>query len=104
MKKNFDLLFLLFIVLVLAICIPQTESMFKEIFFNEIFNKAISNNADEQFRLARMYQIGKFCDQSNKEAKRWYLEAANHGNDIAREILCNDFNICEVKNGYNRNN
>ena len=104
MKRLSDILFLVLIVLIFTIGCPLTVGLFREVFKNEVQAGAEKGNVDEQLRLAQMYQIGKFYVQSDTEAKQWYLKAKENGSKAAHDILCNDFNICEVKNGYKRNN
>lgn len=48
---------------------------------------ALKGNADAQYRLAVAFSIGEGVPQSNYEAMRWYLRAADGGNANAQHAL-----------------
>ena len=59
--------------------------------FNDVYDKAEAGNKREQFRLAHMYQIGKFTEIDLDKAKHWYRRA---GTPAAKDVLCWELNEC----------
>ncbi len=48
---------------------------------------AEKGNADAQYQLGRMYQLGQGVEQSDRVAKSWYRLAAAGGNNVAKSRL-----------------
>lgn len=63
---------------------------------NTTIERAEAGDVNEQTRLAMFYQQNTFnIGRNDNEAIRWYSIASSNGSKSAKEILCNDYNICE---------
>ena len=50
-------------------------------------HSANKGNANAQYQLGRMYQLGQGVEQSNSVAKSWYQLAAAQGSNVAKAKL-----------------
>ena len=94
MRKFVDILFVVLIVAFMVCFLPLAKATMFNVFFAEVYTKAIKGNSSEQFRLGMLYQLGKFTERNEKEAIYWFKRAAHSGDRTANDILCRDYKIC----------
>ena len=56
----------------------------QQVFFDEVYVKAMNGDVENQVILAGLYMHGKFTGQDKAEAKKWYRRAAESGNKYAK--------------------
>lgn len=88
-----DALFIILIMCMIGFGIYCTPGFFKNVFFTEVYNKAINGDVREQLRLAQLYDIGKFTEPDKEQSLGWYKKAALNGSNVAKNILCDKYNI-----------
>uniref|UniRef100_A0A6M3KXI8 Putative sel1 repeat family protein n=1 Tax=viral metagenome TaxID=1070528 RepID=A0A6M3KXI8_9ZZZZ len=88
--------FFIFIVTVFAFGAISAKEGIGAIEFQRVQQAAFKGDITEQFRLAQLYEIGMFTEQSRELAQEWYIKAAHNGSKAAHDILCWDYKIgCE---------